>query len=228
MREDKLQYRVETLQTQHTKPVIELFIKSFCHFEPITQHLDVKESEYRPFATEVVEKAIRDGLSTVALDKNGRLIAFIIVEDIANPFRPHLSHYPSLSPVFELLDELSRPFLEGKTFKKGKIAHFWIAGVEKEYMGKGLFTELDDTTIRMAADRGFDFAYAEFTNQISEKVTQHFKLIELWNRINYSDFRLDNGMQPFKDVEGGAAAYCAAIKAGIKLDSLNKYYTVSG
>ncbi len=222
----QLKYTVETLKKEHAKQVIDLFIRSFCNSEPITRHLHVAKEEYQPFATEVVDKALKEGLSTVALDDKKRVIAFIIVEDIAEPFMPELSHYPKLTPVFELLTKLSKPFVTGKHFKKGKIAHFWIAGVEKEYMGHGMFTELDNETIKRAAEKGFNFAYAEFTNEVSEKVTHQFKIIELWNRIMYEDFKLENGQKPFSGVKGGAAAYCAAIKPGVKLDSLQGCYTM--
>ena len=152
-------------------------------------------------------------------------MAFIIVEDIANPFQPNVVHYPTLLPIFRLLEELSAPFMDGKTYARNKVAHFWIAGVERAWMGHGMFTQLNDATIQRTAEKGFDFAYAEFTNPVSEKVTHHFRVIELCNRINYADFRMDNGYAPFQGVKGGAAAYCAAIRPGVKLDSLKKYYT---
>lgn len=219
-------FTVDILRKEYAEQAIDLFDRMFCDCEPVTKHLHVGREEYKPFATEVIDKAIKDGLSTVALDQNNKVIAFIIVEDLADPFMPQLSHYPKLQPIFELLTELSKPFVKDKQFAKGKIAHFWIAAVEQEYMGHHMFTELDDETIRLAAKKGFNFAYAEFTNRISEKVTHQFKVIELLNRIRYDDFTLSNGEHPFKGVEGGAAAYCAAIKPGIKLDSLQECYTM--
>ncbi len=221
----KSKYTVQTLKKEHAKQVIDLFIRTFCQCEPLTNCLHMSNSEYQPFATEVTDKAVKDGLSTVALDEKNRVIAFIIVEDLADPFMPKLSHYPKMKNIFELLTSLSKPFVEGKKFVKGKVAHFWVAGVEPDYMHHGMFTELDEVTIRLAAKKGFNFAYAEFTNSTSEKVTHQFKTIELCNRINYEDFE-SNGQKPFKDVPGGAAAYCAAIKPGINLDSLKKCYTI--
>jgi hypothetical protein len=222
----KVSYTVKTMQQEHAKPVIDLFIKTFCTSEPITRHLDIDKEEYRPFATAVVEKAIQEGLSTVALNEKNKIIAFIIVEDMAEPFVPELNRYPNLQPIFDLLTELSRPFVDGKKYIKGKVAHFWLAGVEKAYMGHGMFTDLDNVTIQMAAEKGFNFAYAEFTNEVSEKVTRQFKVIELCNRVSYEDFTMENGQKPFKGVRGGAAAYCAAIIPGVKLDSLQKCYTM--
>lgn len=219
-------FTVTPLKKVHAKEVTELFVKSFCNYEPITKHLHVDKKEYAPFAEEVIQKAITDKLSSVALDSDNHVIAFIIAEDIADPFMPRLSRYPKLKPVFDLLTELSKPFMEGKRFAKGKVAHFWIAGVESKYMGQHMFTELDDATIKMAAEKGFSFAYAEFTNEVSEKVTGQFELITLCNRIKYSDFKLQNGQKPFAGLTGGAASYYAAIKPGVKLDSLSKCYTI--
>ena len=223
----KSKYTVEALKKEHKQQAIDLFDRMFCDVEPITHHLHIDKDEYKPFATEVIDKAIKDELSTVVVDEDNKVIAFIIVEDLADPFLPHLSHYPKLTPIFELLTALSKPFVDGKIFTKGKIAHFWIAAVEKEYMGHHMFTELDDETIRRAAKKGFEFAYAEFTNSVSEKVTHQFKTIELWNRISYEEFKLQNGQKPFCGVKGCASAYCAAIKPGVKLDSLQNCYTMS-
>lgn len=226
MNTENKKYIIKTLTKEHQQQVIDLFIKSFCDYEPITHHLKIEKKEYKPFASEVIDKAIKEGLSTVALNQENQVIAFIVAEDIANPFEPSLAHYPHLKPVLDLLSKLSEPFMNGKRFIEGKVAHFWLAGVDKDYMGHGMFSDLNEYTIQMAAKKGFEFAYAEFTNQISEKVTRQFQVIELENRIIYKDFQTKNGQMPFRDVPGGAAAYCAAIKPGIKLDSLEKCYTM--
>ena len=222
----KNQYTIDTLQKQHVREVTELFINSFRNYEPITKRLNVSREDYTPFVEEVVQKAIKDGMSSVAVDENKHVIAFIIAEDMANPFMPHLSHYPKLKPVFALLAKLSKPFVDGKVFSKGKVAHLWVAAVDPKYMGHHMFTELDDATIKMVAKKGFNFAYAEFTNEISEKIIHQFKLIELCNRIKYDDFELENGQKPFAGIKGGAAAYYAAIRPGVKLDSLKNCYTM--
>lgn len=69
---DKVEYRIQTLQDEHVKPTIELFIKSFCDSEPITKHLNIKYQEYEPFAREVVMKSVKDGMSKVAVDRQNR------------------------------------------------------------------------------------------------------------------------------------------------------------
>lgn len=219
------EYTIHTLQEEHTKPAIDLFIKSFCDSEPITKHLNVNYAEYEPFAREVVQKAVREGMSKVAVDKNGKVIACAIAEDLANPFIPHTAHYPKIKPILELIDELSKPFLEGKKFIRGKVTHVWIAAVDPAYRGLGLSTEIDVACVEAAARKGYDFAYAEFTNELSEKVTSQFKILQICNKIKYDTFKSHDGQMPFKGMEGSAASYIATIRPGVKLDSIYHCYT---
>ena len=219
----KIKYTIHTLQEEHAKSTIDLFIKSFCDCEPITRHLQIRHAEYEPFAQEVVQKAIKEGMSKVAIDSNGKVIACAIAEDLSDPFIPHIAHYPKLKPVINLLNQLSKPFLEGRKFIKGKIAHVWISAVDEHARGLGLSTEIEVACVEAAARKGYDFAYAEFTNELSEKVTSQFKVLQLCNKIQYDTFK-DSGEAPFKGLTGAATSYIATIRPGVKLDSLSHCY----
>ncbi len=218
---------IHTLDEKHAQSTINLFIQTFCNSEPITKHLSIRHDEYKPFAREVVQKAVKEGLSKIAIDKSGKVVAFAIAEDLADPFIPHIAHYPKLKPVFDLIDELSKPFTAGKKFTKGKIAHIWIAGVDEAYRGLHLSTRTDMAVVEEASRKGYDFAYAEFTNEISENVTHQFKILKLFNRIEYNSFKTVTGETPFKGVEGAAASYVATIRPGVTLDSLPNTYQAS-
>ena len=222
----KVDCTVQTLQEAHMKAVTELFVKTFCDSEPLTKYLNVHYDEYKPFANEVVHKAVKEGLSKVAIDKQGKIIACAIAEDLADPFVPHIAHYAKLKPIFALLRELSKPFMEGKKFQPKKILHLWIALVDPAYRGQGLSTMIDMACIEAAARKGFDFAYTEFTNDLSEKVIKQFKILKLYNRINYEDFNTQ-GEKPFTSLKGSAASYVATIRPGINLDSLSHCYKIT-
>lgn len=214
---------ITTLQAEHLESAKELFVKVFCFNEPVTRYLGIEPDDYEPFAEAALKKAIQDGMSKVALDKKNQVIAFVIAEDLANPFKPELSLYPRMKPVLGLLNELSRPFLAGKRFVKGKIAHFWLAGVEQELMGKGLFKKVNNELIQDLIQKGYTLAYSEFTNEISAKEALHFKNLELCNKIRYDSFVMD-GQKPFQGLKGEAVAYVAAIKPGVQLTSLKDCY----
>jgi histidine decarboxylase len=223
----KVDYTIRTLNEEYAKSATEVFIKSFCDSEPITKYLHINYKDYEPFAQEVIKKAVKDGLSKIAIDRHNRVIACAIAEDLADPFIPHLAHYPKLKPIVALIDELSGSFLTGKKFMKGKILHIWIAAVDQAYRGLGLSTEIDMACIEAAAQKGYNFAYAEFTNELSEKVTSQFKVLKLCNRIPYNTFIMEDGTMPFQGVEGAAANYVATIRPGVKLESLSDSYTVT-
>ena len=46
--------------------------------------------------------------------------------------------------------------------------------VDKYISGKGLSTAIDFACTNLIASKGFHFTYAEFTNDISEKITHHY------------------------------------------------------
>ena len=156
--ETKVDYTLQTLNEEYAKSAAEVFIKSFCDSEPITKYLHINYKDYEPFANEVIQKAVKEGLSKIAVDRHNRVIACAIAEDLADPFIPHPSHYPKLKPVFSIIEDLSKPFLYGKKFVKGKVIHLWIAVVDQAYRGLGLSTEIDMNCIEAAARKALIFA----------------------------------------------------------------------
>jgi hypothetical protein len=220
----KTEYTIGTLQSKHIKSAVDLFTKAFCDSEPITKHLGISYEEYEPFVKEVVQKAVNEGMSVVAVNQDGKVIACTIAEDITDPFTPNFANYPKLASIFELLHKLSDPFLKGKRFAKNKIAHVWIAIVDQTYRGQGLSTAIDMACADLLLRKGCDFVYAEFTNPVSEKITHHYKVYQLCNSIKYDDFMTNKGQKPFEGVKGGANAYIIGIRPGIKIDSLPNCY----
>lgn len=223
MRAKQTEFTIRALNKDYVDSTLELFTKSFCDSEPITKHLNISYKDYEPFAKEVIEKAVHEGMSVIAVDKNNKVIACALSEDIVNPFVPHLAKYPKMKPIFALLNELDKPFMSNKSFLKGKIAHVWIAMVDPQYRGQGLSTAIDMACGEIAVRKGFDFAYAEFTNEASEKITHHYDAYKLCHSIKFEDFVLENN-HPFEGVKGKAAAYIVALKPGLKMDALEKCY----
>ena len=218
------EFTIRTLTKDYIDSALKLFTESFCDSEPITKHLNITYKDYEPFAREVIDKAVKEGMSVIAIDKTNKVIACAVAEDIVNPFVPHLAKYPKMKPIFALLNELDKPFMSGKDFVKGKIAHVWIAVVNPKYRGQGLSTAIDMACGELAVRKGFDFAYAEFTNDVSEKITHHYDVYKLYNTIKYEDFSWENNNYPFKGVKGGATAYIVGLRPGVQLDSLQKCF----
>lgn len=128
-----------------------------------------------------------------------------------------------MKPIFALIEELSEPFFAGREFKKGTMAHTWIAMVDKKHRGKGLSTEIDLACTDHIANKGYLFTYAEFTNPISEKITHHYPVSKKINEIKLGEFT-HKSMTPFKGVKGVTASYILGIKPGVTIESLENCY----
>lgn len=215
---EKPAIKIDTLTEEHAKSAIKLFVKSFCESEPLTEHLHVTKEEYTPFATEIVNKAVKDKLSLVVLNKD-EVIGLIIAEDLANRYEHDPEKFPKLKPVFELLDELTKPFLEGKKFTKGKVLHTWIAAVDPQFRSTGLYTEVGIQHVKNAAKKGYSFIYSDFTNDISEKIIRNFP-VQLCNKIKFSQ------LKQFDGLEGSATAYISPLKPDVKLAALEECYVL--
>lgn len=218
-------YKIQDLTEEYTNPTIRLFTKAFIEGEPMTHQIGIQYAEYEPFAREVVSKALKDGLSKIALDNQNNVVAFCIVEDMADPFIPKLAHYPKLKPVFALLSQLSKPFVKNKSFLKGKIVHAIMTAVHPDHRGKKLSVAINKAGSDFAARKGYDFAYVDATNERSEKNVSDYTISKLLNRIKYEEFTFD-GVKPFKELEGWASSYVIVIRPGIKLDALDQCYKV--
>lgn len=173
------------------------------------------------FATDVIKKAIKDKLSLVVLNQD-KVIGLIIAEDLADPFQPTVDKYPVLQPVIVLLEELSKPVTHGKKFIKGKVMHTWIAAVDPLFRSTGLYTEVGIEHVKLAAKKGFDFIYSDFTSDISEKIIRNFP-VKACNKLAFKDF----AYRPFAGLEGSASSYITPLKPDVKLESLEKCYTIS-
>lgn len=218
--------KIEELTKNHLKETVDLFVRSFCDSEPITKYLGISRKDYIPFATEVTEKAIKDGLSNVVLNQNNKVIGLIIGEDLADPFIPNFSLYPKVKPIYELLETLSKPFMDGKKFKKGKVMHTWIAAIDEKYRSHGIYLELGMSHVKSAARKGYNFIYSDFTNPHSEKIVRQFKILRLCNKLKYSDYSFQS-TKPFEGVKGEATSYITPIRPDVNLESLTDCYTLT-
>lgn len=224
---NRVGFTVHTLTAEYEKAALDLFVKSFCNDEPMTSHLDITVEEYTPYAAAFIKKAIKDGLSKVIVDgdSGNKLIGVGIIEDLANPFIPDFARYPKIKPVYEVLESLSKPFIKGKTFAKGKVGHACIAVVDPTYRHHGISTTICTSCCEGLAYKGYEFCYSEFTNSLSEKMVTHLDNCHFINRVEYSSFKNADGKTPFKGLGGSASAYVAILKPGLTLDALDDCYT---
>lgn len=210
-------YEYKILQSEHYDQAVNIITHSFCEHEPMTKYLGITHSEFLPFAKVIVQKAIKDGLSIVALDEN-KLSACTIVDDYADPINISHEFDPKFKIIFSLLEHLSNDFFNNKEIEKGHLAHLFITAVAKNYHGKGLSSQINLQSTRLAEQKGFDFMCCEFTHPYNEKGTiknlKNNKL--LIKSYDYKDFIFE-GKKPFENLTGSVSSYIWELYAGARL-----------
>lgn len=203
-------YQFKLFTRPYLKQVIQVFTHSFCLSEPMTAYLKIDMNLYKKFAHAVAEKAILDKLSVIAL-QNDQVVAFALVEDMANPC-PIPDFDPKFKYILELLDSLGQSYFSNNTVNPLEIAHLFITAVDEKFRGKNLSTQVNFYAMNMASQAGFNQMYCEFTHEYNEKgVLHHLKSpYFLMGSQVYKDFSLE-GKKPFNELAGGAKSYLWTI-----------------
>lgn len=209
-------YQYKVLQSEHYDQAVNVITHTFCEYEPMTKYLGITHRDFIPFAELMVDKAIKDGLSIVALDGD-KVTACTIVEDIADPLAITINIDSKLKIIFSLLEHLGSDFFNEKIIEKGHLAHLFITAVDKDYFGKGLSRKVNFESIKLAQLKGFDFMCCEFTHHYNEQGTiKNLKNSKLLIRsCPYKDFIFEE-KKPFEHLDGSASAYIWALRSGAK------------
>lgn len=211
------QYQYKILQHEHYEQAVKVITRTFCGYEPMTKYLGITHQDFIPFAKLMVEKAIKDGLSIVALE-GGNVTSCTIVEDMADPLQITINIDPRFKVIFSLLAHLGSNFFPEKNIEKGHLAHLVITAVDQHYFGKGLSKKINFESIKLAKKKNFDFMCCEFTHRYNEKGTVK-NLINsklLIRSCQYKDFIFE-GKKPFEHLEGSASAYIWELRSEAKL-----------
>lgn len=207
--------KISILKQEHVEEAVELFTKDFCDKEPLCKYLNISYDKFKPYAQEVVEKAMLDGLSVVGLDAQGRVMGIVLAEDIVNPVET--KEYPFLRPIHVLLKTMSKPFVE-KKYRKNCIAHIWVTAVAEETQGVGLSTILNNACVALILQHGFSYVFAEFTSAVNERHMNRFPDY-MKCELKFKDFLLD-GKRPFENLEGVASAYICSAAPHVRLSDI--------
>lgn len=206
-------YQYQILDKNGRTSVIEMMTQSFCDHEPMTKFINMTYDEFTPFAEAIVDKAIIDRLSIVAL-KDKQIVACTIVEDLVDPAPLDLNVLtPKFKYIFNLLETISGPFFADKVLSNNQVAHLFITAVHPLFYGKGLSRQVNFQSMKIANSRHYPFMLSELTNWYNEKGL--IKYLEYPKRLLgtsvYNDYSLD-GVYPFKGLAGSANSYLWALR----------------
>jgi len=210
-------YLYDVLKKDHYHQVVELISHFFCEENPMAKYLGITTEEFFPFAKKITSKAIKDGLSMVALNHD-KVCACTIVEDIAHPFFIRNDIDSKFKFVLLLLENLGNEFFNERAMYKGHIARLLMTAVDKDHDNQNVFKKIQFESMRLAKENYFDFMCCEVIENSHEKntVNQLTNNRLLIHSQKYKDFVV-NGIKPFEQLEGFASAYIWELRDNAKL-----------
>ncbi len=205
---EKYEIGYAPLQEKYMEQAIECMVETFSRDEPMTKALGITPDEFRHLAGIFAEKAVHDGLSTVARDRaTDRVVGFCVSEDLISEApegidKIHAKFYPIMALLSEL-DEIykkSRPHETGK----GEVFHLFMAGVRESYRDQSIATTLIDENLNLAKLKGFSYAIAEATGPVSQHILRDkFGFAERF-AVEYKSFAYE-GERVFEGVDTPSA-----------------------
>lgn len=210
-------FRFVVLEKKYIDEVIHVFTHTFCDDEPMTQYVHMEYQSFIPFAEKVVNKAVADKLSIIALDKNN-VAGLVLTEDLMEPLALDITLDPKFNYIFSLLESLGGHFFANKRFMPNQIAHLFITAISKKYRGHGLSRQINFKAMDLASCKNFSHMYCEFTNFLNELGTIKYihTVKRLIGSVVYKEYEYEN-IKPFANLGHGASSYLWELEPNASL-----------
>jgi ribosomal protein S18 acetylase RimI-like enzyme len=192
--------RYSILKEKDFKGASECISSTFSSGEPMTKVLGIAKPDFDYFAETFIKKAIKDELSVVAKDSDGKVVGCIVCEDFITDLPEGIENIsPNFNPIITLLSELDEKYKEEKNVQRGQLLHMFMGGVYKEFAGSGIAFGMTNFIEGYAKSKGFIGAVGEVTGPISQHVyIKQLGYTEI-SSINYSTF-LFEGEKVFRNI----------------------------
>ena len=186
----------DPMQAKHLNDVERCLSESFLYREPMTSYLKPSADEFLDFLRPLLQLALEQGLSWVALDRaSHKLVACRIATDFYADYSPaNLSE--KMNIIVTYLGLLSQP-VHDLLVGKSRVLHGQMLGVDAAYTQRGIAAKLVKHVATNAYERGFCGVVAEATSAYTQKIAMRIPGSVIINRLDYESFEWD-GVFPFK------------------------------
>lgn len=207
-----MNFEIKKLTELYRNEAAHCIAKTFSAREAMSQVMNLDYEEMLTFSKAIVDLAINEALSFVAIDtENNKLAAAIISEDFKKEGEPEGFEEvsPKFGPILQLLEELSSKIPQPSA--RGEIIHFFMVGVLEEYANHKIAEKLAKHAMVYAQGLGYKQAVSEATGKISQHIAKtKFHLNECAS-IDYKDFEYQ-GHKVFAGIDQELAEKCVLLQ----------------
>ncbi|XP_070537913.1 uncharacterized protein [Ptychodera flava] len=200
--------QLKVLEAQHRVDAVELLTDVFPRKEPTLNFLQAPYESVKHFNEIAVNRAIRDGIATVAFDNEANKLAgvfacFLISQEhegseyfadvkLLAPVKPVVDLFAVLRARFYQLEEVKAEQSRGSKF-----VEMYLIGVQDGYHGQGMARRLIEYSLKLGKAKGAKMAYAEVTSPITQHIAaSDSRFIRVGDMIEYATFEV-NGEKPY-------------------------------
>ena len=179
---------------------MKLLAETFTRRDPPAVAAGLTASEFEAFVRILCPNAAADGLTIVAkLAGTGELVGVMLTEDCASPPLQGLDTLsPKFDPIFDILGQLDTEFWGGEPARPGEALHLLLLGVSERVAGRGVAHQLVAECLKHGARRGYQLAFAEATNIVSQHIFRKQGFVTRDQR-SYQTYHF-NGRQVFASI----------------------------
>ena len=196
-----LDFTVQKIDKESAKGAANLVVTVFNEREPLARLNSSGSNEFAEYVLSLSHKCAEESLGFVARDVNSnKIIGVILSSDLAEAFSSEDSkHEVANNPVAALIHSLNTRYFTKERLADNTYLNIKFVATDSGFKGKGVVNELISTCIKEAKGKGFKFAQAEATGNISQHIFINKFGFEEKAAIKYCEFEMD-GEKPFEAI----------------------------
>jgi acyl-CoA synthetase (AMP-forming)/AMP-acid ligase II/alkanesulfonate monooxygenase SsuD/methylene tetrahydromethanopterin reductase-like flavin-dependent oxidoreductase (luciferase family)/acyl carrier protein len=201
---DEERFRYKRLEASDVEGAVAVLIEAFPR-EPMGRASGLAPEDFAPFARFLCDKAAREGLSLVVVDREvGTVVACALSEDYAEALGgepPPLS--PKMAAIGAVLGALDEAYTRERRVAPGAILHLNLAAVRRDHEASGLTPKLVELSLDLGKSRGFTRALGHIAAApLQELFVRRYGFHEV-ARVDYATF-VHDGERVFAAIESPA------------------------
>ncbi|KAB8335520.1 GNAT family N-acetyltransferase [Scytonema tolypothrichoides VB-61278] len=199
---ERLQY--EIFEMESLDATATMVAQSFIHSDPMAVVQKFSITEFAHYVLQLCAAVAEQGLTIIAREhQNHEVVGVLIAGDFVADSSlkiEKLNEDDKFQPIMQLFEQLQTQYMLGKRIDKGEYLHLHMLAVAPEYRGEKIAQNLVKICVENAANAGYQIAFAEAANSISQQVFRNCGFVAR-HEILYKQYTYHN-MPIFGSIEG--------------------------
>ncbi|KID57445.1 hypothetical protein JF50_09595 [Pseudoalteromonas luteoviolacea] len=194
-------FSVDTIHSQNIHEAAKLVVTTFNEREPLAAVNNAPPKEFAEFILDLTQHCANNGLGFVAKElTTNKIIGAILASDLAEALNQADTNDEGPSnPIATLITTLNNRYFRGETLPDNTYLNIKFVAMDDRYKGQGVVNKLISECMSEAKKKGFEYAQAEATGNVSQHIFENKLGFEEKAFIKYREFTL-GGEQPFFEI----------------------------